>query len=443
MTPRRRHLVAEDPSNRKATVFGLGRFGGGVGAVRWLCCQGAKVTVSDHAPAESLGDSLKQLSDCRFALHLGPPVEEDFTDCDLLVVNPAIPPEHPAVRLAEQSGATITTEINLFLQRCPGTLIGITGSVGKSTVTAMAGAILREAGRTWVGGNIGVSLLGELENISDEDRVVLELSSFQLEHLPGIGICPDIALVTNLAPNHLDRHGTMEAYSLAKKNIFLGQEDQGVLILNRQCQATRSWAPEAPGKVDWFDPDDEPFDLQLPGRHNQANAQAAWAVARQLGIDRTTAQEQLGRFEGLPHRLQPVHQSRGVRWFNDSKCTTPEGVQVALEAFEARKVLLIVGGYDKKVSFASLGRILAGRAKAVIALGETSQAILSAVEAARDSGLPLCETVQDLSHAVALCAELSQSGDAVLLSPGCASYDMFDNYQQRGQAFIRLVRVLT
>jgi UDP-N-acetylmuramoylalanine--D-glutamate ligase len=443
MSPERdAQQVDESFGGCNVTVFGLGRFGGGVGAVRWLCSQGARVTVVDQASAQSLADSISSLSDCRFELHLGRPQEADFTQCDLLVLNPAIPPDNPHVQRARQHGATITTEINLFLRRCPGRVVGITGTVGKSTVTAMTGAVLEAAGKVWVGGNIGRSLLPDLEKISPEDPVVLELSSFQLEHTPAVGISPEIALVTNLAANHLDRHQTLEAYARAKKNIFRLQGPQDVLILNRACPATSGWAKEAPGKVDWFDPSDEPFELALPGRHNQANAQAAWAVARQFGIGREDAGRRLADFNGLPHRLQPVHESRGVKWFNDSKCTTPEGVCVALDAFAPRKSLLIVGGYDKQVGFEELGKALAHRAKAVIAMGQTAPAILSSVESARNAGLPLCQDVEDLSHAVALCAELAQNGDAVLLSPGCASYDMFDNYQQRGEAFVRLVRVL-
>jgi UDP-N-acetylmuramoylalanine--D-glutamate ligase len=429
-------------SGRRVTVFGLGRFGGGVGVTRWLCEQGARVTVVDQASAESLAASIDQLADCRFDLHLGAPRREDFTDCELLVVNPAIGPENPSVQLARQSGAKITTEIQLLLQRCPAQVIGITGSVGKSTVTAMTGSILSAAGPTWVGGNIGGSLLGDLGDMAPDHRVVLELSSFQLEQLAGPRISPPVALVTNLAPNHLDRHGTMEAYGQAKKNIFLHQGPDGVLILNRACDATRNWADQAPGRVSWFDPSDEPFDLAIPGAHNQANAQAAWAVARQFGIDRDVAATALGDFAPLPHRLQFVSEVDGASWYNDSKCTTPGGAIVAVQAFPPRKTIIIAGGYDKHVSFDELGEALARNARAVITLGQTADAINEAVESARHGDQPLCRTADSLEEAVTIARDLSRPGDAVLLSPACASYDMFDNYEQRGAAFVRLVRDL-
>jgi UDP-N-acetylmuramoylalanine--D-glutamate ligase len=427
---------------RSVTVFGLGRFGGGAGVTRWLCMQGAKVTVVDQASAESLARSLEQICDCDFRLHLGPGKREDFTGCQTLVVNPAIPPDNPWVQLAKDSGATITTEIQLLLQRCPARVIGITGSVGKSTVTAMTGAILQAAGPTWVGGNIGGSLLGDIEAMAPDHRVVLELSSFQLEQLAGPRISPPVTLVTNLAPNHLDRHGTMEAYGQAKKNIFLHQGPDGVLILNRACHATRDWADQAPGHVRWFDPSDQPFDLDVPGAHNQANAQAAWAVARELGVDRDVAAAKLRNFAPLPHRLQFVAEVDGASWYNDSKCTTPGGAMVAVEAFPARTAIVIAGGYDKHVSFDDLGRQLARRARAVVTLGQTAGAIAGAVESARQGDEPLCRRADSLAQAVRITRDLARPGDAVLLSPACASYDMFDNYEQRGAAFVQLVRDL-
>jgi UDP-N-acetylmuramoylalanine--D-glutamate ligase len=216
--------------------------------------------------------------------------------------------------------------------------------VGKSTTAAMTGEILRTRYTTHVGGNIGGSLLSLLADIRDDHVVVAELSSFQLEDLPLAGVSPHVALVTNLQPNHLDRHGSMEAYVAAKKNIFAHQTSDDVLILNRADSALAKWADEAPGKVDWFDPADEPFELVIPGVHNQANAQATWAAARQLGMDRAAAAEALKGFRGLPHRLEVVAECDGVRYVNDSKCTTPAGTIVAMGAFEPRRCVVIVGG---------------------------------------------------------------------------------------------------
>ncbi len=427
-------------TGKRVTVAGLGRFGGGIGAIRYLSGQGAKVTVSDQASEAELAGSVAKIADLDVTLHLGGHLAEDFLETDLLVVNPAMSKSVSILADAITAGVPYTTEINLFIQRCSCKIIGITGSVGKSTTTAMAGKILAQQFTTHVGGNIGRSLLGDLDAIQPGHVVVLELSSFQLEDLPLIGISPAIALVTNLGPNHLDRHGTMDAYAAAKKNIFAFQSADDVLILNRNCTETAPWASEARGRAEFFDSTDKPFELSVPGKHNQANAQAAWAIAKQMGITRAKAAEALASFTGLPHRLQFVAEVNGVQYFNDSKCTTPQGAIVAVEAFERGKSIVIAGGYDKGVSFDSLGKALAEKAKAVIAIGDCSQQILAAIAAA--SAAPeksIAQSAADLASAVSAAANLAEPGDAVLLSPACASYDMFTNYEQRGQEFIKLV----
>jgi len=430
--------VPEELSGKKVTVVGLGHFGGGVGLSRWLCREGAQVTVSDKASAQQLAESIASLADLDVRLHLGGHDPADFLQADLLVVNPAVPKDMPLILAAEEAGVPRTSEINLFLQRCPARVIGVTGTVGKSTTTAMIGAALSGRFRTHVGGNIGGSLLESLERIQGDDLVVLELSSFQLEDLPLVGISPRVALVTNLLPNHLDRHGTLEAYAQAKKNIFRFQNAEDVLILNAACEATVAWAQEAPGRVEWFDPSAGAIPLSVLGRHNQANAQAALAVCREFGIDPAEAAAALKDFPGLPHRLQFVVERNGVRYYNDSKCTTPQGAIVALEAFEPGRAILIVGGYDKGADFSQLGAALASRAKAVIAIGATAGKILRAVVDQPGARLPL-QQAETLGQAVALAEGLAEQGDAVVLSPACASYDMFRNYEQRGERFVELV----
>ena len=420
------------------TVIGLGRFGGGVGVTRWLCGRGAKVTVSDLAPAEKLADSIRALGGCDATLHLGGHVEADFLDADLLVVNPAVRADHPLLAAAAGKGVPRTTEINLFLQRCVAPIVAVTGSVGKSTTTAMIGEILAARFTTHVGGNIGRSLLEDLPKIAPGHVVVLELSSFQLERTPLAGISPRVALVTNLTPNHLDRHGTMAAYADAKKNIFRFQGPGDVTVLNADDAEVACWAAEAPGRVELFRAGDEPFELSVPGAHNQTNAQAAWAAARQLGVPRDDAAPALRAFAGLPHRLQFVAEKRGVRYYNDSKCTTPDGAIVALEAFAPRSAVLIAGGHDKGAPFDALGAAVAARAKALIALGATREKLLAATPAPPPAGLHRAESLPD---ALRRAAALAESGDVILLSPACASYDMFVNYEQRGDEFTRLVRV--
>ena len=434
-------LPRENWTGKRVTVMGLGRFGGGVGATRWLVAQGAIVTVSDRAPASELRESLAQLRGLDVKVHLGGHVEADFVDCDLVVVNPAVPFDSPYLALARRAGVALTTEVNLFLARCPAPVVGVTGSAGKSTTTAMIGAILARRRTTHVGGNIGGSLLNSLDAIAPEDAVVLELSSFQLAYLPLLGKSPHVAVVTNLQPNHLDRHASMEEYASAKMNIFRYQRPDDVLILNREDPALRAWKEAAPGRVVLFGADDEPFDLSVPGRHNQANAQAAWAAARQLGVSRADAQQALACFSGLPHRLQLAAERDGVRYVNDSKATSPAETLVALESFPEQRPVVIVGGYDKQIDLSGLCRTLAQRAKAVVATGQTGEAIARGVEAASSSGQgPRVVRAGEFEAAVRAAMDLAQPGDLVLLSPACASYGQFRNFEERGEAFARLVR---
>jgi len=478
----------ESFAGRRVTVVGLGHFGGGVGVTRWLCGQGAAVTVTDTAGPDKLAASVAQLAGLDVTLHLGGHDEGDFTRADLLVVNPAVPKDSPLIRQSQAAGVRRTSEINLFLERCPCPVVGVTGSVGKSTTTAMIGTILARRFTTHVGGNIGGSLLATLDDIRPDHVVVLELSSFQLEDLPLLGVSPHVAVVTNLTPNHLDRHGTMANYAEAKKNLFRFQTPDDVLVLNADDPVTSAWASEAKGRVVFFrsKPSGEffftteaqrihredignsnnvsnvqhslcdslclcgeknsPFELLLPGLHNQANAQAAWAAASQLGVDRATAAAALKTFAGLEHRLQFVAERGGVRFYNDSKCTTPEGAIVALEAFAPRQAVILVGGYDKHVSFAGLGMALARRAKCVVTMGATRDPIFAAVENALLSedlddvpGSLGVFTAESFDDAVALAVSQAEPGDVVLLSPACASYDMFTNYEERGRRFVELV----
>ncbi len=437
------HIRNDNWSGRRVTVMGLGRFGGGVGVTRWLAGQGARVTVTDQAPAEKLQDSLAQLGGLDLTEHLGGHDEQDFLHADLLVVNPAVPFDSPYLQAARDAGVEITTEINLFLARCRAPVVGITGSVGKSTTTAMAAAVLSRVRTAHLGGNIGVSLLAELGGIEPDHVVALELSSFQLSYLPLLGAGPHVAVVTNLQPNHLDRHGAMAEYADAKKNIFRFQCRDDVLILNRDDAQVAAWSSEAAGRVELFSAADEPFELALSGSHNQANAQAAWAAARQFGVTRDAAAGALAEFAGLPHRLQLVEQRNGIRYFNDSKCTTPTGTIVALGSFPCRSAIVIVGGYDKHVEFAQMCAALAEGAKGVVATGQTGEAIARDVEADRRGDAPEVIRAGQFPAAVAAACKIAQPGDVVLLSPACASYDQFTNYQQRGDTFVRLVKQLS
>jgi len=429
-----------DLAGQRVVVMGLGRFGGGVGVTRWLHGQGARVTVTDLADADDLAESLAHLDGLDVALRLGGHDDVDLDACDLLVVNPAVPLEAPLLQAARRRGVAMTTEINLFLQRCRARVVGITGSVGKSTAAAMTADLLATRYRTHLGGNIGRSLLAELADgsIGPDDVVVLELSSFQLDWTPAVAISPSVALVTNLVPNHLDRHGTLEAYGAAKKNIFRFQAPDGTLLLPAGDATLAAWADEAPGRVRMFG-DDARFNLRVPGEHNQRNAQAAWAIGQVLEVARQDAETALAAFEGLPNRLALVAERDGVRYYDDSKATTPDGALVALNSFDAGRIVAIVGGYDKKISLDGLADALAVRCKAVIATGATGPRLAALVERRRTGRTPVVVAAPDFDDAVRAACRAAAAGDVVLLSPACASYDQFANYIARGQRFAQVI----
>jgi UDP-N-acetylmuramoylalanine--D-glutamate ligase len=446
----------------RVVVMGLGRFGGGVGVSRWLSQQGCRVVVTDMEPASNLAESMAQLTGtgCEFAL--GGHDAALLQQADLLVVNPAVDKNKSEfVQTALRRSVPITTEINLFVQRCCAPIVGITGSVGKSTTTAMICQALTAClaatppRRCWMGGNIGHSLLTELPNISAKDIVVLELSSFMLEDTPAIGWSPHVAVVTNVVPNHLDRHGTFADYAAVKKNILRFQTPADIAILNGDDATARTWLPHAPGRSRVYClAGSEKLKLLVPGDHNQSNAQAALAVVEVLGFSdqRPAAVAALMRFSGLPHRLQLVHtqvvrSGHAVRWYNDSKATTPAATLTALQAFPEKSFICIVGGYDKHLDLAELAAVLARRSAGVLGIGATGPKIIDL--AAQTNLLPKNRLVytQTLSAAVQQARLWITSPDPafadiknVVLSPGCASYDQFPNYEKRGEIFTALAQ---
>ncbi len=456
---------------RRVVVMGLGRFGGGVGVSRWLAQQGCGVVVTDAEPAEKLTSSIAQLSDVPVQFQLGGHDPAILDQCDLLVVNPAVDKAKSTfVQQAIARGIPLTTEINLFVQRCPAITIGVTGSVGKSTTTAMIAAAVDAAwqkgaggahcGRVYVGGNIGRSLLADLGSIGPQDCVVLELSSFMLEDTPLAGWSPHIAVVTNLKPNHLDRHGSMEQYAAAKKNILCFQTPGDIAIINQDDAAVWSWRSECRGRVMGYSTvAAAALQLQVPGGHNQSNAQGALAVLAALGIrpgsDAWRAGcEALHTFKGLPHRLELVHTQvlpgeRSVRWFNDSKATTPEASITALRAFAPRSFICIVGGYDKHLDMSDFVRELAERAGGVLGIGATGQSLVNQFVASGAVAPLRAKYVQTLAAAVELAGQwVGDAGgvnelDSVLLSPASASWGQFENYEVRGAQFAALAKSQT
>lgn len=428
--------------------MGLGRFGGGIGVTRWLARQGAQVTVTDQTSEQELRESVAQLADLPIRWRLGGHDAADLESCDLLVVSPAVDKaKSEFFRAAAARGVSWTSEMNLFLARCPARIVGITGSVGKSTTTAMTGAILERGiadHRVWVGGNIGRSLLEELPAMRPDDVVVLELSSFQLEDAAAVRRSPDVALMTNLRPNHLDRHGTMEAYGDAKLNIARFQTADDVVFVHRGETGLRA-------KLEQIQPRSRILEygdaaamatvdgvLRVPGRHNRENASAALAIARRLGIADAVSLAALSEFRGLPHRLEFVRELAGVGYYNDSKSTTPESARTALEAFDV-PVVMLLGGYDKHVEFDDLARVVERRGRAAVCYGAVRDKIAGAIRAADGNQRLPVEVVSDLPAALDRARLHAKAGDVVVLSPACASWDQFQNYERRGEMFRRIV----
>ena len=418
---------------------------------------------------------------------------EDFRAADVVVRNPGVPRESPFLAAAREAGAAIEMEMTLFFRLCPGPILGITGTKGKTTTTLLAGAMLREQyADTVVAGNLRVSALEQLPRIAPDTPVVLELSSWQLEGLGEAGLSPRWACVTNLSEDHLDRYASMEAYAEAKAQIFRHQGRDGVVVLNMSDGYARSMAERAGGEVVWFggtidaaarrevfhvprldgqvgqprfamwSGDHRLFwyaagqrellchagDVRLPGAHNLANVAAAASLARAFGVEAGPIRAAIRGFDGVPDRMETVRELDGVRYINDTTATAPAAAIAALRSVD-RPVIVIAGGADKRLDFADLAECLAERAKAVVLLAGTATPKLesalqrSLARGVERSTLPIGGPFDALASAVAAARGLAQPGDTVLLSPGCASFGMFRNEFDRGEQFRQLVQALS
>ena len=458
-------IDVEQLRGKRAVVMGLGSFGGGVGVVRFLASRGAAIRVSDPRTDEQLADSVAELAEVpEIDWRLGGQDWSHFKDADLVVINPAVRPDHPLLSRLAGSRIPLTTEMNLFWQLNRGRVIAVTGSNGKSTTTALIHALLEASGRRcWLGGNIGRSLLPVVDQIKPDDWVVLELSSFQLERLSWLEARPDIAVVTNFSPNHLDWHGTLDAYATAKKSILRWQTETDCAVLNATDTNVSSWPGS--GRRVFFNcctqqlPADAaglagnsigvnidghrqsvPLDgFRLRGRHNRENAQAAVAAALIAGVDEASIERGLSQFEPLPHRLQLVAEWEGRSFYNDSIATTPESAIAALDAFD-EPIVLLAGGYDKQVDLSEFAAAIGRRARAVALLGTTGPRLASQFNSQTP---PPHLVATSFREAIGWTIEQSAPGDVVLLSPGCASYDWFQSFEDRGRQFAVITRELT
>jgi UDP-N-acetylmuramoylalanine--D-glutamate ligase len=460
---------------KRALVMGLGIHGGGLGVARFLDGQGADVTVTDLRAPGLLKPSLDALVGLPIHYILGEHREVDFRSADLVIRNPGVPRESPYLQIARAAGAAIEMEMTLFFRLCPGPILGITGTKGKTTTTLLAGAMLREQyPDTVVAGNLRVSALEALPRITASTPVVLELSSWQLEGLGEAHLSPRYACVTNLSPDHLNRYGSMADYAEAKKQIFRWQGADGVVALNGDDAEVAGWAREAPGGVVWFGDAVPPIpgsaavicrddglwwaagalqgqicateDIRLPGRHNRVNAAAAAALAKAFDVETQHIRSAIRSFAGVPHRLELVRELNGVRYIDDTTATAPEAAIAALSSFDA-PIVLICGGADKELPFDNMAQAIVQRAKAVILLQGTAtpkleQQLKIENEKLRTSAserFSILGPFDDFAAAIDTARELAAPGDVVLLSPGCASFGMFQNEFHRGDEFRRIV----
>jgi UDP-N-acetylmuramoylalanine--D-glutamate ligase len=406
---------------RRALVVGLAR--SGIAAAAALARRGVDVVAADRSPDVDPG----RLADLGVELRLGTEEEVLLEGMELVVKSPGVPAESPLVAAAHSRDIPVWSEVELGYRLLPAgsRLIGVTGTNGKTTTTELLGAILRAAGRpVEVAGNVGRPLTDAAEQASEDSWIVCELSSFQLEdvHL----LACDIAVLLNLEPDHLDRHGTLEAYRDAKLRIFERAHTKVV---------PRGFGIEG---IEFSADDPLPAEPLIPGGHNRENAAAATAAARAAGVPDEPIAEALRTFPGVPHRLELVRELRGVRWINDSKATNTAAARRGVGAYDA-PLRLILGGSLKGEDFGPFVRDLPENVHSIYLVGAAAGELAAALDAV---GRPYVRA-GDLPNAVARAAADAEPGDVVLLSPATASYDQFANFEERGDTFRRLVEELT
>ena len=462
-------VTAEEFRGRRVTIIGLGKGRTTAGLARFLVGKGANVTIADPKPREELVDGIARLGDVadKVKLILGPSTDETaLAEPDFVFVIPGIRPRSPTILRALSRGVPVLTEMALFFRLCPATIVGITGTKGKTTTTTLVERVLSQGPRrVVVGGNIGTAVIQEVDNLRREDIVVLELSSFQLETL---GHSPQVAVVTNVLEDHIDHHGTRDAYIAAKKNIVAWQGPRDIAVLNLDDPATLALHTGAASEVRGFSLSLRPkrgahldqngdlvlvsgdrrtvlckaTELRVPGRHNVANALAAAIVGDVFDIPADVIGRVLREFEGVPRRLETVVEKDGVLWVNDSAATTPVATMSALAAYE-RPAVVILGGVSKGADFSELARVLALRAHGAVLIGRAADEIASAIAAADPRRAVEVRRAGTLDEAVAAARDMARRGDVVLLSPANASFDMFSSADERGEKFAAIVRSFT
>jgi UDP-N-acetylmuramoylalanine--D-glutamate ligase len=436
--------------------MGLGSFGGGAGAARYLAGLGARVTVTDQRSGPALARTLDGLAGLPLELALGGHRREDFERAEIVVVNPAVRPDHPLLELARGAGARVTSEMELFLEAVRARVVAITGTQGKSSTSHATHALLALCGRrAHLGGNIGHSLLPALAAIGPQDFVVLEISSYQLEALSGRASAARVeaVAVVNILPDHLERHGTFEAYAAAKQRILTLLKPGGHALLPLDDERFASW--RVPGAKlgfaardsgrglhvagDEFRLEGEVLgrvrDLKLPGDFQRANALVALGLARILGVPAEELARALPEVRGLEHRLQDLGLHRGRRVIDNAVSTTPDSTISALRALPEGTVL-VLGGKQKRLPLEALASVARERVAAAVAFGEAGPAFAQALSSA---GVPV-EVVATVEEAVSVALARGEPGAHVLFSPAGASFDAYANFQERAAAFRAALR---
>lgn len=453
--------VSKDLQNKNVAVIGMAR--SGLAAAALLKKHGARVTVVDAKRAEDLAEPLRQLQALQVAAETGISSPACLKTAELIVISPGVPLEQPALAEAKAAGIPVISEIELGYWFCKGRVAAITGTNGKTTTTHLLAAIVQEAGVPCImAGNVGVPFTSVVESLPEKGIAVLEVSSFQLETIREFR--PNVAAILNISPDHLDRYSGMQSYIEAKARIMSRQTANDIIVLNGEDKYTPLLSTQAPSRVLTFSrlrpPEIEGLwvekgkicyrlfglgqseliladELLIPGPHNLENALAASAMALSLGIPAKSLSRSLRQFRPVTHRLEPVGLVRGVHYVNDSKGTNVDAVQKALQSYTA-PIILILGGRDKHGDFTTLRELLKERAKAVIVMGEAADVIAHQIK-----GAVQVIHEKDLPHAVRTASSTAVEGDVVLLSPGCASFDQFKNFEERGERFRELVKQLS
>ncbi|HKW75905.1 MAG TPA: UDP-N-acetylmuramoyl-L-alanine--D-glutamate ligase [Terriglobales bacterium] len=444
--------------NKRVLVVGLGR--SGAASAIFLQERGAKVTVSDSKSEAQLQNDIPALLDRGISIEAGRHGERTFRDQDLIVVSPGVPSDQPQLQQARALGIPVIGEIELAFRHLQGKVLAITGSNGKTTTTTLVGEILSKSGKkTLVGGNIGTPVISLVNRATAETNLVLEVSSFQLETIERFR--PWIAAILNITPDHLDRHHTFQAYVDAKARIFENQQEDDFALLNADDAACIGLKDRVKGELYWFSrkrpveqgaflKEDQIIfrssgmdqtvlrrnEIQLKGEHNVENVLAAVAMSMLAGCPREQVRRAVMEFRAVEHRLELVTSINGVSFYNDSKATNVDATIKALESFPGN-IHIILGGKDKGSDYTVLNPLLRERVKRAYLIGAAAEKIASQIQGAA----PLVHS-GTLEHAVRQAFDAARPGDVVVLAPACASFDQFENYEQRGRIFKELVMSL-